>query len=95
MSNLTIQEALAKIREVIPAAERSVFIGLEVKTYDHLPNQLPEVEWRVWDERDSYFAPSLEMAVQKCLLANTTVDTALALINAESVVLQMGRASNE
>lgn len=70
---LTIKEALKQLRVVIPADERTVFITIEVKDYNHYLADDPkrtQVEIRVWDGEDSYYGPTLEIAVQKCLLAN-------------------------
>lgn len=70
---MTIKEALEQLRAVIPATERTIFISVEVKDYNHYPADDPtrtHIQFRIWDERTFYDGPTLEIAVQKCLLAN-------------------------
>lgn len=70
---MTIHQALAELRAFIPESERSVFIKVEVKDYSCYPIGDPQrlqVEFAVWDERDSYCGATLEEAVSKCLKAN-------------------------
>ncbi len=70
---MTIKDALQMIRTVVPAMERSVFINSEVKDYDHYSLDDPQrlkIVFSIWDERQFYDGPTLEVAVQKCLLGN-------------------------
>lgn len=87
-TQLTIKEALEQLRVVIPAEERTIFITFEVKDYNHYPADDPkrtQVEFRVWDEEGSYFAPTLEIAVQKCLLANVPDQAKIEEVEAHAV----------
>lgn len=70
---MTLQEALAMLRTVVPEMERSIFIKAELKDYNHYLKDDPlrrQITFSVWDERDSFEGPTLEIAVQKCMLAN-------------------------
>jgi len=72
---MTIKEALELLRTVIPARERTVGIEVQLMDYDHYelddPNRC-RIEFRVWDGRDGHYGLSLEIAVQKAMLANTS-----------------------
>jgi len=90
---MTIKEVLEMLRVVIPARERTIGIEVQVMDYDHYDLNDPkrcQVRFRVWDGVDGYTGPSLEIAVQKALLANTpdkgTVETVEpVIIEAESM----------
>lgn len=87
---MTIKEALAMLRVVILARERTVGITVEVMDYDHYEIGDPQrcrVEFRVWDGRDGYYGPSLEIATQKALLANTPDGSTME--DAESVAIEV------
>ena len=71
---MTIQEALEMLRVVIPARERTIGIVVQVMDYDHYELDNPkrrEIEFRVWDGRENYNGPTLDIAIQKALLANS------------------------
>lgn len=90
---MTIQEAMAKLREAIPySSRRSINVTLSVFSYDHLPeDELLSIEFRVWDGVDGFSAPTLEHAVEKCLVAQKRgegsieeAETAVAAIQSEA-----------
>jgi hypothetical protein len=68
---MTIQEALAQLRVLIPREEFTICIRVEIWEYAHNPNEAPQVQFQVWDSADLYRAPTLEIAVQQCLLAHS------------------------
>jgi len=89
---MNIQEAIDMLREVIPATERAIAIQVEVWHHQHSPDRL-DVEFGVWDQKDHYKAPSLELAVHKCLLGNAPIvgqvsEADAAVVETEQIVTE-------
>lgn len=85
---MTIEEALAQLRTVVPSMERSILIQIEVRDWNQYPLGSPqrrEVSFGIWDERERYSGPTLESAFNQCLDANRSKEAEAAVVEAESM----------
>jgi hypothetical protein len=86
---MTIEEAFEQLRQIFPD-RRKQSLTVELDVWEHASNDGRDIEFRVWDGSKGHTGPTLEIAVQKCLIHNTAEqakpeEAEAAVVEAESL----------